>query len=50
MGETILETDIKKDNTFLYYCGTNDEGCVTLCKAKMVHKGRGPSKKRAKKA
>ena len=35
MGEIITKTTIKRDKGWLYYCGTDDEGNITLCKAKM---------------
>ena len=35
MGEIILETAIKRELGYLYYCGTDDSGNITVCKAKM---------------
>ena len=34
MGEVILKTNIKRENGWIYYCGT-DNGNLTICKAKM---------------
>lgn len=35
MGEVIVETDIKREKGYLYYCGTDKKGNITLCKAQM---------------
>jgi len=35
MKETILKTEIKREAGFLYYCGTDKEGNLTLCKTLM---------------
>jgi len=40
MGEIIAETDIKREQGYLYYCGTDKNGCVTVCKAKMARGGK----------
>ena len=45
MGETILETNIKREDGFLYYCGTSKNGNVTIGKSKMA-RGRKPKKKK----
>ena len=45
MGEEIAKTKIKREKGWLYYCGTDDEGNITLCKAKM---GRGNNTKKEK--
>lgn len=40
MGEEILKTNIKRDKGYLYYCGTDEQGNIVVCKALMSHKGR----------
>lgn len=40
MGEEILRTEIKREKGWLYYCGTDENGNLVVCKAKMMHKGR----------
>lgn len=42
MGEVILKTDIKREQGFLYYTGTDSNGNITVCKAVMA---RGRKKK-----
>ncbi|MBU1121056.1 hypothetical protein KJ660_04225 [Candidatus Micrarchaeota archaeon] len=46
MGKTILKTDIKREEGFLFYCGTDDNGNITVCKTEMA---RGRKKKKANK-
>lgn len=36
MGETIGTTEIPREQGWLYYCGTDKKGNITICKAKMV--------------
>ena len=45
MGKQILSTDIKRQLGMLYYCGTDSNGNISVCEAKMS-RGR---KKKAKK-
>jgi hypothetical protein len=40
--QTILKTDIKREQGFLYFVGTDEEGNLTLCKTEMK---RGRTKK-----
>lgn len=42
MGEVLGVTEIKREQGYLYYTGTSDDGFVTVCRAKM---GRGKKKK-----
>lgn len=44
--KTLLKTNIKRENGKLYYCGTDNNGYITVCEAKMARKGR--SKKNTK--
>jgi len=44
MGEIIIKTEIKREDGFLYYCGTKD-GNITVCKTQMA-RGRKKSKKK----
>ena len=43
MGKVILKTDIKREKGFLYYCSSDDDGNITVCKAEM---SRGKKKKK----
>lgn len=45
MGETVLETNIKREKDMIYYCGTDSKGNILVCKSKMA---RGRKKKEAK--
>ena len=36
MGEIIQTLTIKRESGYLYYCGTNSQGYLTVCKAKMA--------------
>lgn len=45
MGKVILKTEIPRESGFLYYCGTDELGNVTLCKAVMARGGRKSKKK-----
>lgn len=36
MGEVIATTEIKRETGYLYYCGTDKKGNLTVCKAKMA--------------
>jgi len=38
MGKIIAKTQIKREKGFLYYCGTDEKGNLTICKAKMGRK------------
>jgi hypothetical protein len=40
MGEQILKTNIKREVGYLYYTATANDGCLTVCKAKMARGGR----------
>ena len=40
MGEVIALTEIPRDPTCLYYCGTDEKGNITICKAVMSRNGR----------
>lgn len=40
MGEIISKTQIKREKGWLYYCGTDDDGNITLCKVQMARAGR----------
>ena len=40
MGETILKTNFKREVGYLYYCGTDSSGNITVCKAKMQRGGK----------
>lgn len=39
MGEIIMTTNIPRLKDHLYYCGTDKQGNITVCKAKMKHGG-----------
>jgi hypothetical protein len=47
MGKEILNTNIKRQPGFLYYCATDKKGCIVVCEAKMARGGK--KKKVAKK-
>lgn len=38
MSEVILKTSIKREKGFLYFCGTDDKGNLTIGKSKMGRK------------
>ena len=40
--EIVLKTDIKRETGFLYFCGTSEDGYITVGKAEMA---RGRKKK-----
>ena len=40
MGRIILKTEIKRESGMLYYCGTDSNGNITVCEAKMSRGGR----------
>jgi len=42
-GKVILKTDIPREKGFLYYCSSDDNGNITVCKAEM---SRGRKKKK----
>ena len=43
MGEEIAKTQIKREQGYLYYCGTDKDGNINVNKAKMA---RGRKKKK----
>ena len=49
MSEIILTTDIKREKGKLYFCGTDDNGFITIGEAVMSRKGR-PKKEKKKEA
>ena len=46
MGKPILRTDIIREKGKLYYCATDEKGCILVCEALMK---RGRKKKQIKK-
>lgn len=40
MGEIIATTQIPREIGWLYYCGTDKSGFITVCKAKMARAGK----------
>jgi hypothetical protein len=44
MGEVIMNTDIPREQGWLYYCSTDENGNLTVCKARMS-KGKRAKKK-----
>jgi hypothetical protein len=40
MGKIILKTDIKRESGKLYYCGTDNNGNITVCEAIMARGGK----------
>ena len=48
MGEIILETQIRREKEYLYYCTKNDDGFLCIGKAKMK-RGRTKKNKEAEK-
>lgn len=48
MGKIILKTNIKRAKEMLYYCGTSDDGFITIGEAVMCRGGR-PKDKDGKK-
>jgi hypothetical protein len=42
-GKVILQTDIPREKGYLYYCSSNSDGNITVCKAEM---SRGRQKKK----
>jgi len=42
-GKVILRTEIQREKGFLYYCSSDDNGNITVCKAEM---SRGRKKKK----
>ena len=45
MGKQISKTNIKRESGKLYYCGTDSNGFVTICEAKMARGGKKKKKK-----
>ncbi len=48
MGEIISKTKIKREKGYLYYCGTDEEGNLTICQTEMARGGRKKKKKEKK--
>lgn len=46
MAELIFTTNIKREQGYLYFCGTSKDGFLTINKAKMNRKGGSKPKKR----
>lgn len=44
MGKIILKTNLKREKGMLYYCGTDENGNLTLCEAPMARKGKSKKK------
>lgn len=44
MSETILETNIPRESGFLYFCGTNKKGNITIGKTEMARGKKGKKK------
>lgn len=42
-GKVLLKTDIKREKGMLYYCGTDNDGNITVCETPM---SRGRKKKK----
>jgi len=40
MGKVILKTQIKREKDKLYYCGTDEQGNLTVCEAVMSRGGK----------
>lgn len=40
MGEVLFETNIPREEGYLYYTGTNSKGFITICRAKMSRGGK----------
>jgi hypothetical protein len=40
MGTIISKTTIKRKAGFLYYCGTDKDGNITICEAQMSRGGK----------
>ena len=40
MGKVILKTDLCREPEYLYYCATDKNGFITVCRAKMARGGR----------
>lgn len=36
MAEVILKTNIKREEGYLYFCATDGNGNIVVCKAKMA--------------
>jgi|GEM_PF-2538660 len=48
MGKKIiLKTEIPREKGFLYFCGTDDKGNLTICKTEMA-RGKKKAKKKKK--
>lgn len=40
MGIIIARTQLKRETGWLYYCGTDKDGNITVCKAEMKRGGK----------
>jgi len=40
MKKIIAKTKIKREKGILYFCGTDEEGNITICQTEMVRGGR----------
>jgi len=45
MGKVLIKTDIKREQGFLYYCGTDSKGNITVCSAVMARGGKKKKKR-----
>jgi hypothetical protein len=45
MSKVLAITDIKREQGKLYFCGTSENGCITVCEAVMARGRRGKKKK-----
>jgi len=45
MKKTLLKTEIKRESGMLYYCGTSEDGNITVCSTEMKRGGKKKSKK-----
>jgi len=46
MGEVITKTNIPREKGWLYYASTDEQGNITICRAKMS-RGKGKKKENA---
>jgi hypothetical protein len=46
MGKIISRTQIERRKGFLYYCGTDEKGFLTICEAALARGGRPRKKKK----
>ncbi|HUS51424.1 MAG TPA: hypothetical protein VMZ91_14740 [Candidatus Paceibacterota bacterium] len=45
-GKAILRTDIVREKGKLYYCATDDKGCILVCESPMSHGRKKKTKKK----